>query len=207
MSLVDKIPGYKEALAKEAELRNAALLDAYALCGLGVRALTLRDVLVLLGAQSTIFSEQPTREDIAAFLWLLQPNFWAWKKAGESPVIGGWAKRFERRSKRRFTKRLRNLKYEQAIIEVDEYLDAMFLDSPASSDGGDGAAFTSFAVSIINYIAEAYGWSRHEILNAPLPELYQHIKRIEKNRNPKAPTFNRISDRIKGDWLRSRNKK
>jgi len=207
MTLEDQIPGYREALAKEAELRDSALLDAYLICGIPVRALTLRDVLVLLASKSTVLSgEEPTNADIAAFLWMLQPNFWRWKNAGELPIVGSLIAWCERRARRKLTRRLRALVRGEVIASLNDYLDAIFLDMPASTGGARNAPVSSFGVSITNYLAETYGWSRDSILQMPLPEVYQHIKQIELNRNPRAPRFNRLSDRIKGDWLRSLNK-
>lgn len=71
------LPGYAEALHRERFGRHAAFLDVHeTIAGFTVRALTLQDFMALRVLESPLLYHQtPTPLDLAAFLWLLSPDY------------------------------------------------------------------------------------------------------------------------------------
>ena len=73
-----EIPGYREALFAEQQARDLAfLLDVpRTLCGVPVRQITLRDLLLLAQADCRFITGGSTdAEDVRLFLWILNPGF------------------------------------------------------------------------------------------------------------------------------------
>lgn len=184
------IPGEAEAIERENFVRQAAFLDVpETVCGLPVAPLTLRHLAILDAIGSPFMcGGVPTPADVGAVLWVLSPDY--------SP-----------RSKWKRSARLRkcrSLNYGQAVAELDGYFAESFQDAPGGS-GVESKSYYAFTVAIIDIIAHEYGWSRTAILDLKLKEAFQYLKAITHRNNPKAIMFN-PSDKVRGEWLRKRNK-
>src|SRR5689334_706017 len=74
-----EIPGYREAVKREMDIRDAAFLNITAdICGIPIRQMTPRDYLILDGLGSPILDGRiatASREDIVKFLWFLSPEY------------------------------------------------------------------------------------------------------------------------------------
>lgn len=73
-----ELPGYAAAVAREQFLRDAAFLELNEdIAGFAVRPLTLRVFLALRSIRSPLLTpgRTPTPFDLAAFLWLLAPEY------------------------------------------------------------------------------------------------------------------------------------
>lgn len=150
---LDKIPGYKDAVAKaaarEEAARDFAFIDApLDICGEPICHLTLRRLLVLFAVRSPFFyAGLIAPEHVAQFLWIVSPLY----AAGD------------RQAQREFTTRVgRRVPFRKARAAIDAYLDIVFLDRPAAG-GVKTAAITSFVANFIDEFAAEYrlGRRRH----------------------------------------------
>lgn len=159
------IPGYAEAVKRENDIRDAALLNLNTqICGVEIRQMTLRDWIVLDGIASQMFSaETPAMYDIARFLWLLSPKF---QKRNR---FARWC----------FVRSCRKLPYGECVAKIRRFIEDTFQDSPPSSGNAKWSPPQfSFAASVVHSIASAYHWPREIILSLPLKEIFQYKKII-----------------------------
>ncbi len=190
MSLFDLIPGYREAVKREGGIRDEAFLGLTSdICGLPCVPMNARHFIALDLIGSPLLAAEPldvsTPADVAVFLWLLSPDY--------SPTA-----RFRRW---RFVRRCRSLPFVQAVCEIQAFIRDTFQDAPPAGPSQDaGPAYYSHAVNFVHVFASAYGWSEEAILTMPLRRAFQYMRRLTKQRNPKATLFN-PSDRVRGDWL------
>lgn len=198
-----EIPGYADALRRERELRMAAFVDVpggiVRIGGVPVRILTLR-LLHHLRAGGNGFVT-PFRFDEAwevyshalDFAWKLSPLYRV-PRADVALDLGYHARRLWWL----LSLRLRRVDPDRLVSDLYGYLSDVFADSPFTG-GNDTAAdngkpttaqsrATQFtpptaceAASLIDQFAEAgYPWSADEILDCPLPRLWQHIRLIQR---------------------------
>lgn len=188
---LDKIPGFKEAMAaaqaEEAALRDVPYLGLPVdICGVLVNQITPRHLIILFNCRSPFFCKADAieAEHVAQFLWVLSPRF------SHDPA--------ERDA---FLADIAGLDYSAAVERIDAYLAEAFMDSPASG-GASKAPITSFAAAIVDELAHEYGWPLADILNLPMAAIYQQYRRIEQRRNSKAVFFSRLSDRTKRELVK-----
>jgi hypothetical protein len=186
--LLDEIPGLKRALTRargiENSLRDAAFLPVLEeIDGLPVRQLTLRHLLILSAIHSPFLEggEEPTAEDVAAFLWVVSIDYNP-KGHGRAEFLG------------KIGAREKGLRFWRAI---NRYLDRALMDRPPIKQTGKVGAGISMATSIIDELAGTYGWDDESILDKPVARIFQYIKLRVLARNPNAPKFSRLTDRVK----------
>lgn len=187
------IAGYAEAVLEERRRRNRAECDIpETVCGVALRPLTLRDVTILQEAGVAFFDESPDALDASVSTVMLL--WWQWTKRPEPASY---------RDKRRFSRRIGKLPMDQVWKEISEWIQWQFADAPPSNSTRKGTPppITSFAVSITDAVASRCSWPRHEILNTPLPILWQHLKLSAASADPKSPRFN-PSDRVKTEFMK-----
>jgi hypothetical protein len=185
---------YPAALQQERENRDFSFLELpFVLgaspdrAGIPIRQITLRQLLVRLNIDCPFMTGRvPEVEDIAEFLWFLSPDFQP--GSGDSP------------NRHSFIKKVAQLPYDEAVKEIDRYLDLVFLDAPPSG-GKHKTPIASAAATLIDIFASEYGWSRDVILDSPVPQLYQLLREIELRHKGKDAVFiNRLSDKVKAQW-------
>jgi len=183
------IPGYVEACQKQDAIRDAAFLDApLTLCGLPVRLMTARHLAILTHCGNGFVTAGEIKpEHIPQLLWVLSPKFEC-----------GNAKRMADVSIA-----ISNLPFAKCVREIEAYLDDMFLDSPPS-EGKPGESYNSWLASIVDLLAREYGWRQDEILNLPLPCVFQYVRIIRVRNGDDGPQFNRLTDKVKADFLKAR---
>jgi hypothetical protein len=74
--------------------------------------------------------------------------------------------------------------FRRAGRSIDRFLDRMLLDKPISWNGKNPSldpSDTSFAEDVIHLIAGARGWGRDEILQLPMPEVFQALRKIQRD--------------------------
>jgi hypothetical protein len=79
--------------------------------------------------------------------------------------------------------------FRRAVRSIDRFLDRMLLDQPPWSKSKNPSLDprdTCFATEVIHMLASAYGWSRDEILALPMPEVFQTIRKIQRD-DPRCP--------------------
>lgn len=180
-----EIPGYSEALADEAAVRELSYVDApRTVAGIDVRQPTILDVVLLTHAESPfLVGGQITPGAIAQWFWhMATPEY---RKRGRVWHI----------------LTMRRLKYDETLREIQEFLDRHLQDSPAGSESTQ-AEFVSWVAAAVHALASAYGWTERDILNMPLARVFQYLRLIQRNLDPNALFINR-SDRVRGVWLKS----
>lgn len=151
------------AQAEEEQRRAEDFIDATrTVCGLELRALTPRDLLLLQTAGSPfIVGGEIGPAAIAQFLWQLladQPRGW-WRT-------------------RRFFKHCASLDYDSAVSAIRSFLDRAFADSPRIGGGGGGRPIgTNFLAPLVVRIAAGIpSLSPQEIMDTPLAQVFQYQK-------------------------------
>jgi hypothetical protein len=175
---------------------------------LEVRPLSLRMFLQLCAVRSPFLVGGAIRpEHVAQVLWRLSPQYDArnnlplplplnLKRADEEVE-----EEEELSPRQRFIASIAALPFRPAVRAISRFLDRMLIDRPPSRGGGDGSkADTSFAAALIHTLASAYGWSDDQILDTPMPRLFQYIRKIQREaaaeHGQALPTFNPLRDRL-----------
>jgi hypothetical protein len=183
--LLDQIPGYREAV-EAAEMEEESLRDfAYtgwpeSICGAEVKQFTPRHFLLLCSIKSPFLcGGDPSPEDVGLFLWVVSPEF----------------KPFDLEARARFLESIITLPYAESVQEIRAYIDRARFDRP--SGGSGSTAVASFFASLVHVFASEYGWSRDQVLDSPMAALYQELRMIIRDHDPRRPFPNRISDAVK----------
>lgn len=182
------IPGFREAIKRENDVRDASFLDLTTnIGGVAIRQMTPRDMLILDGIGNPVMSGQlPSQDQLAQFLWILSPEFTLSK-------LKAW----------NFGRRIRKLDYLATAKACFKYVEETFQDSPGGS-GINSTPYAGWCAHLVNSIAINYGWPEEKILNLPLKRLFQYLKCVRRYNNPDSPTHN-PSDKVKGDYIRLLN--
>ncbi len=187
---LSQIPGYERAERRGRRLEDARREWAFLgtcekLCGVRVCLLTLRMFAELIAIRSPFLCGGDIGgEDVVLFLWRLSPRF----------------SRDDHELRLRFFARVRAVAFEpeefrRAVRSVFRFIDRMLCDRPPSSTGGSQSD-VSFVASLVHEIATAYGWDRDTILDTPMPQVFQYVRKIQREHNPKLPRFNPVTARL-----------
>ena len=185
------IPGYLRAQSRGTRLaeswRELAFLSTIeTLCGVQVRQLSLRMFAELCRARSPFLCGGSIGgEDVVLFLWRLSPGF----------------DRLDADRRARFVESVHPLAYERdrfhrSVRSIKRFVNRMLVDKPPSSGGSNSISDVSFVGAFVHEFASAYGWDEDQILDKPLPQLFQLLRQILRDRNPKLPRFNPIAARL-----------
>jgi hypothetical protein len=197
------IPGYRELLNREQAVRDAVYVEPWSeeisresnrylpswVCGVPVRQMTLRDLLLLTRLKSPFLSGGfPSPENVASFLGFLSPDY----KEGR---LWAWC----------FSFKHRKLKFEPAIAEIKEYLDDTFQDWPGGG-GSNAYSFASAAAHFAHAMAgPAYRWPWRQAMLTPIKILCQQLNCINADRNPERTMMSARLLKLRGDDLRRKN--
>jgi len=204
--LLCEMPGLVEALAA-AEHRqfitreNSLLGLTYDLCGERVRTMTIADYVVLERTQSPFIRRiEPSRYDVAMFLWVMSPQFKLWSDGigwrGLFPSLEPLAAFFHGlKIKWKFLRDCPKSS-EQVVLKAFEYIDEMFYDAPPSVSGG-GESCLSYLTGWFDALQSEYHFPSEAIWKMGLPELFQRLNAIRQRHNPNMPTFNKKTDELK----------
>jgi hypothetical protein len=173
---------YQQAVEREGELREHAFLDCYPWeIQIGankypIRIMRLRDFAALCATGNLCVDDpkQADPSDIFSFCHVLR--FHENLTPEETAALLG------------------PMPFDALRQCLFDYVDLIFCDAPAS-EGQRRKPYYSYLASIIHSLAKSYGWSRNEILDTPMPAIYQLLKIMQQEANPKMPLFNR-SDAI-----------
>lgn len=208
MPLIDskQIPGYVEAVERQDFIRDAAFLGLNeTICGIEVSPMTFRHLLWLQTIQSPfvgagVMGFETLHLGVAAFFKTIAPF--------QKPSFMGGFDKMELIS---FIKKVGRLQPGTAIKGVREFVSETFLDSPG---GGEkiGVSFYSSGAAAVNRICSKYGGQNPNpmiypsAVDMPLKVVFQLLKCMKLDDNPKAILFNGLSDRAKSVWMNSQNK-
>lgn len=180
------IPGLAEAEAKQEQLRDSAFLALpVTICGLPCAELTVRRFAVLIQSRNPfVCGGFPLPEDVAVFLWAMDPAFSYTNAAARSARIEA----------------CRTLDYHAAVAEIKAFVDEAFMDSPPTS-GEASESLNSWLASLVDILAREYGWTQRDVLDLPMPCVFQYTRIINRRISPNTPQFNRLTDAAKTKWL------
>lgn len=183
------IPGYREAVQKEGEIRVAAFVSpSTSICGIPIRQMTPMDFINLNGIESPmLYGTDFSRKDITRFLRLLSAK----------PIKPNWLSNY------RFGKRCRRINLDEAKASIDKYLERTFFDSPSTSAGAH-VSFASWCAHLIDLIASEYGWPMDDIMRCPFRVLDQLANCIKKRNDPESITFNPLSGKVRQEFTKLR---
>lgn len=193
-----------EAAHKAETLRESAyVISSFLVAGVEIRELTLSDVALLSAINSPyINGGSVTQDDMVLFMWVLSPQYARFRaKSGQA----GWR---ERLSQQWFAAKLCWVESEEIGRDIDEYLEVIYLDSPAG-DGGESKGSTQFSTvsyqaSYVNILATEYSWSEEHILSMPLRRVFQYTNLICNKHDPDGISFNRLVDLERKRYLQER---
>ena len=199
MSILTEIPGLKEAVEKERLIRDLPLLgDLELICGVDVQPMTLRHFVTLDVLGSPIINDEPYDiDDLLLFLWVISPAY----KPGAR-----WRRMlWELRCRLKLRKRL----WLDICSAVNAYVSDTWLDAPGHEETTSGGVPPcSVAGYMVHYFAWHYkGWTPDVVLNTPIKVLNQCQKLIRLWTDPEAHAFNRLSDKVKADWMVEQGRK
>jgi len=188
------MPDFREELeaayAREREVRDYAMLGLpHEVCGIQINPLTLRSYMLLsfLG-NPVIVGGQIELSDAAQFLWILSVNY--------LQPVGGFVQRFKSYYRRkRLVRRVAAIQYEELVDEIEDFMEEMFMDCPGGRKDGPPRSI-SLAAELVNLFRGSF--SRSELLETSLPEIWQHLR---FSSDSTAPKFNKFSDRVKAQYL------
>lgn len=199
-----EIPGFREALTREATVRRQAWIHRDSrIAGVRVRAITLRDTIILEEMQNGFFapwrfdSDQEFLGHCAQLVWWLSD---APKPARESqsalqPLVAAGRQRLMRHL---------SAMPEQLAKETTEFLRATFMDAPKASGQQNGAAVASTPAYLADTLAAAGLFEgMDKMLDMPLTQLWQLV-RLATRRVYGVPLTNE-SDRLACDFLATVN--
>jgi len=183
------VPGLREAIKRENDIRDASFLDINAnICGVEIRQMTPRDLLILDGIGNPLMSGGlPSPAQLADFLWKLSPRY----------LEGHSVRRFL------FARSIRHLNYIEAVRACLNYIEDTFQDSPPSS-GVSSMPYAGWCAHLICNLSSNPAEAEKVILNTPLKRLFQYLKVLRRKNDPDSTTHN-PSDKVKGDYLRLLN--
>lgn len=208
-----------DAVQKERLIRDVSYLPVIEhICGFEVSPLTLTHYITLKTIESPFLPPfaTPDPEDLARFLWLLNPRFSLDAKERKkfmkrcrvfmpppAPLFNG--RRAIQRWKNKSAVALARMA--ETVIAARAFIREAMQDQPGSS-GGNGVIqrpeFYSDATSICAQLAREYGWSEDSILAMPTKRLFQYIKEIRDEDYSKAgqcAPLGNSSDKIMNDYL------
>ncbi len=177
--------------------------------GVEVLQFSLRHLTLLFHCRSPLLVGGPIGiEDIGLFLWIVSPHYDPFNK---EITLSSWKKRWMRFRKIPVP-RIREVFMHQLVCHpkwnlfhraITRYLERAFMDRPPQCEGGKPIA-ASYAAGMIHRISRAYSWRPEEIMDMPIAGIFQLLKWIDVEANPKTPQFNPFQDRVKARLINGR---
>lgn len=210
MNLIDAIPGYREAIARERFVREAAFLPVNeSIGGFEVLPMTWRHFMVLRIMRSPLLTgEDATPAELAAFLWVLSPEYTTDDRARDAfykrcRVFTMQRKpRFQWQPKKWIADNVRaQVTFGRILVEARRYIEESLQDCPGKSKaGGFEIEYFSDAAWLCAHFGREFGWDDEQTLDKPLKRLWQYLKESSQHNGLKDPMFN-PSDKVRGEWL------
>lgn len=197
-----EIPGYADALRKEAAVRRGAFVhNRDAIAGVPVRQMTLGDMLWLEELRNGFFCpfKFETHAELAGHSAHLV--WWLSDCPKPDPYAKGmpsWRVIWKR--ERLFRELAR--KDKELVEDAERYLTETFMDAPKGTGTNFAAPSAAMPASVMDLCAAAgYSFTVDQVMDIPLVRLWQ-ILRLGKHRIDGVPLTN-PSDKIATDYLAS----
>lgn len=173
-----EIPGLREAIKREARVRDTAFLDGHEIvCGVEIVPLSLRRLIWLEQAHNGLVvpwkwdSDAELFSHAVSFLYFLRPDYrppFSPKETFWQSFRSGWKEQL-------FLGRFNKTDRKAMIDEINDWIADSFMDAP--SGGGNEvtpASYASYPVYLIDLFAEAgLTFTYSEIMDMPLARLWQ----------------------------------
>lgn len=184
-----EVPGLREALKREARIRDTAFLDGLeVVCGVEAYPLSLRRLIWLEQAHNGFVvpfrfeSDEEMLSHALQIVYFCNPDF----SPPASPKYSFWDSfRDGMKQHAFFRKALRSGPPEAIIKEIETWLGDAFMDSPAGGGNNEvrGPSYASYPAYIVDKFAEAgLPFTYDQIMDMPLRRLWQHwrvaVKRV-----------------------------
>lgn len=210
----------RAAREREQFARSAAFLPVTeSIGGFDVLPMTLTHLVLLRVARSPLLSggRFPSPEDLAAFLWILSPEFTTapgparacfLKRCREEfmPVRKPWLRTslamviWERKEADRLARAA------GLINAARAYVDEAFMDAAPPDDKSSARKeYFESAIGICAMFGREFGWSEETTMRMPLKRILQYRKEIERDRGSK--TLCNPSDSVVAKWQREQEEK
>ena len=218
MMRLDDIPGYAQAVEREALIRNAAFLPVNeSIGGFEVMPMTLRHLVALRVARSPLLGGTlPAPVDLAAFLWLLSPEFTLGESRARTRLLAQCRREFMPVCKPWLRTSLAMTIWERKEIDrighaaqlIDAargYVEEAFQDAPPPAKPTPGQkSYYCDAISICALFGREFGWSEAQTMALPLKRLFQYLKVMQRDGNQ--PLYN-PSDSVVAKWQAEQQQK
>ena len=194
-----EIPGLREAIKREARVRDTAFLDGLEIvCGVEVVPLSLRRLIWLEQSHNGFVVPWKFDDDSEAFahaihfLFMMRPNY----APPKSPKRSFWGDFVTGLKEMVFIKRMAKKDRGQVVDELNQWLADSFMDAPSAGAGEvKTVPYASYPAYVIDLFAEAgLPMSVSEILDMPLARLWQHWR--VASRRVKDTTLTNPSDTL-----------
>lgn len=188
---------YAEEIEREEARREEAFLDLpRTVCGEQLRLMTPRDLLILNGVGNAFVCGGELEPWHAAMLvWHLNA-----RNDGTRSI-----RNVVRREV--LYSRLSRAAWADVLAGVNGYIDEIFQDAPITTGTDRRPIGTCFLAPLVVRIATRTGWAQSEILDTPLPRLFQYLKaiKIEEHKGPGAAMDFSPSDKLRDRFLTEMN--
>lgn len=186
MSLLDEIPGYREAILEERGERELAFVGVPEQVGPWlVRPLSMRDIIILThDGNALVCGGDPSSDDVARF-FVHQSH----RKVGIN----------------RMTLRLLVRNWRDIACDIQDWIDQSMQDSPAGNGVENGAEPYSWVASILTTLGSECGQPADKVMVMPMKAIWQLVRCIQHQANPKKTFFN-PSDKVRTRYLDTLNK-
>lgn len=189
-SIVDQIPGYREAVAAEERRRLLAFVAVNEdLCGLQVKPMTLGHIITLSAIRNAfVEGMEPRISDVLQVLTILHPHYETDRKKARKEAI----------------KAILKTGGMVAAQQIQGFIREALADLPGSSDDSEKAGKWAWPATLVDMLASEYGWTEAEIFSCPVKRALQYMRVITRRHDPKAILVNE-SDTVKASWLEKLN--
>lgn len=211
----------RAAREREQLARSASLLPVTeSIGGFDVLPLTLTHLVMLRVAKSPLLSgaHLPSPGDLAAFLWILSPEFTTapgparerfFKRCRSEfmPVRKPWLRTrlamiiWQRKEDDRLARAAELINAARAYVE-EAFQDA----APPGEKSQARKEYFANEIGTCAWLAREFGWSEENIMAMPYKRILQYRKEIERDRGSKTPQFN-PSDAVVAKWQREQQAK
>ncbi len=181
------IPGYDEALAKEALLRRSVFIGVpYGICGIPIHNIT-PFLLARLRVFHSAFIEGGTYDlgEVLKFLWAMSPKFS--ENQDEMDAF------FEESAKS--LAELESLSL--AFDEIDQFIEETFMDGPQG--GAESVPYViGEAWMVYTFMKDPFRWTEEQALHTPYRKLFQYLRCVKLDNDQ--VVYNE-SDKVKDAWM------
>jgi hypothetical protein len=176
-----EIPGYADAVKREQRVRREAWVHVrHELAGVPVRSLTLRDMELLEEMRNGFFAPWRFDSDEEYLSHCAQLVWWLSDCPKPDRYRSTWRDLFTAKPRKELIAQLAT-RPAQLARDVAQFMRDQFMDAPKGQSGIASAATAAGPAYIFDTLAAGgYHFSADEILDMPLPRLWQLVRLVQR---------------------------